>query len=435
MPRIQDIARPSHDQRARHADPATRPSAEAPRPEIAPTRQRPRRRWLWALLILGGLAAGGWLMRHWFGPGPSANLLAASVTIGDVEQTVLATGTLKPARLVAIGAQVSGRLVALKVGLGQQVKAGDLIGEIDSLPQENALRTSVASLDNARAQRQEKEATLALAEAWLGRQQMTLAQKASSRADYDTAEANVKTARAQIAQLDARTVEAEVAVETARVNLGYTRIRAPIDGTVLAIVTQEGQTVNAVQSAPTIVVVGQVDTMTVRTEISEADVVRVKPGQAVYFTILGDPGHRYIATLQSIEPAPESVKTDSSFTSSATAAASTSSSTSAAVYYNGVFTVSNPGGQLRTYMTAEVHIVLGEAKDVLTVPSAALGAAGADGTTTVKVLEPSGAVTTRTVRVGLNNKITAEIREGLKAGEKVVTGTIPEASIKPLPKG
>jgi len=387
------------------------------------------------MLILGGFVVGGWLLRHWFGPAVPANLVTAQVTVGDVEQTVLATGTLKPARLVAIGAQVSGRLVALKVALGQQIKAGDLIGEIDSLPQENALRTSVASLDNARAQRQEKEATLALNEAWLKRQQITLAQNASSRADYDTAEANVKTARAQIAQLDARIIEAEVAVETARINLGYTRIRAPIDGTVLAIVTQEGQTVNAVQSAPTIVVVGQIDTMTVRTEISEADVVRVKPEQPVYFTILGNPGHRYQATLQSIEPAPESVKTDSSFTSSATAAASTSSSTSAAVYYNGVFSVPNPDGQLRTYMTAEVHIVLGEARGVLTVPSAALEAPGADGSATVKVLGPTGVVTTRTVKVGLNNKITAEIRDGLKAGETVVTGTIPDPSIKPLPKG
>ncbi|WP_249122811.1 MULTISPECIES: efflux RND transporter periplasmic adaptor subunit [unclassified Bradyrhizobium] len=432
MPRPDDITELSADRRIRRAEPEARPSAEAPRPDIASRPRRPRRRWPWALAIAGVVVVGGWGLWRWLGPAPTANLLTAPVTLGDVEQSVLATGTLKPARLVAIGAQVSGRLVSLKVALGQQIKAGDLIGEIDSLPQENALRTSVASLDNARAQRQEKEATLALAEASLARQQATLAQKASSRADYDTAEANVKTTRAQIAQLDARIIEAEVAVETARINLGYTRIRAPTDGTVLAVVTQEGQTVNAVQSAPTIVVVGQVDTMTVRTEISEADVVRVKAGQPVYFTILGDPGHRYNATLQSIEPAPESVKTDSSFTSTSSAA-SAASSTSSAVYYNGVFAVPNPDGRLRTYMTAEVHIVLGEAKGVLTIPSSALGAPGSDGATTVKVLERSGVVTTRTVKVGLNNKITAEIREGLKAGEKVVTGTVPEPTLKPLP--
>ncbi|MGC5189026.1 HlyD family efflux transporter periplasmic adaptor subunit, partial [Escherichia coli] len=83
---------------------------------------------------------------------------------------------------------------------------------------------------------------------------------------------------AQIAALDALIVGAEASVETARVNLDYTRITAPIDGTVLATVVQEGQTVNAVQSAPTIVVLGQLQTMTVRAEISEADIVKVRPG-------------------------------------------------------------------------------------------------------------------------------------------------------------
>jgi membrane fusion protein, macrolide-specific efflux system len=274
---------------------------------------------------------------------------------------------------------VSGRVVSLKAALGQKVKAGDLIAEIDSVTQQNTLRTGEAALQYTRAQRQEKEATLAYAEATLARQQMTLPTKASSRADYDSAEASVKTTRAQIAQLDAQILQAEVAIETARVNLGYTRITAPIDGTVLAIVTQEGQTVNAVQSAPTIVVLGQIDTMTIRAEISEADVVNVRPGQKVYFTILGDPEHRHHASLDSIEPAPESIKTDSSFTPSTTSSStnsssSSSSSSSSAVYYNGIFNVPNADGDLRTYMTAEVHIVLGEAHNILTIPAAALAA-------------------------------------------------------------
>jgi macrolide-specific efflux system membrane fusion protein len=151
-----------------------------------------------------------------------------------------------------------------------------------------------------RAQRSEKEATLGLAEASLARQQITFSQKASSRADYETADATVKQTRAQIAALDAQITEAIVSVENARVNLDYTRITAPIDGTVLAVVTQAGQTVNAVQSAPTIAIIGQIETMTIRAEISEVDVIKVKPGQEVYFTILGDPVQRYTATLDSI---------------------------------------------------------------------------------------------------------------------------------------
>lgn len=413
-----------------------KPADRALPPDVAPLlarhtpaasrqRKRPPRRML-VVAAVAALAAVGWVTKVALFPKPASNLVTAPVTIGNIDQTVLATGTLKPAKLVAVGAQVSGRVVSLKVAIGQKIKVGELIAEIDSLTQQNTLRTNEAALQNTRAQRAEKEASLALAEANLARQQVTLAQKASSRADHDSAEANVKITRAQIAQLDAQIIEAEVAVETARVNLGYTRIVAPIDGTVLSIVAQEGQTVNAVQSAPTIVVLGQVDTMTVRAEISEADVVRCRPGQKVYFTILGDPGRRFQARLESIEPAPESVKTDSSFTTSSmtsSSSSSTSSSSSAAIYYNGIFNVPNPDGDLRTYMTAEVHIVLGEAHNVLTIPAGALGEIEADGVSNVKVVEPSGAVVTRAVKVGLNNKITAEIRHGLAAGERVVIGT------------
>ncbi|MET4484009.1 macrolide-specific efflux system membrane fusion protein [Bradyrhizobium sp. F1.13.3] len=357
--------------------------------------------------------------------------MTATVTIGDVEQTVLASGMLKPVKLVAVGAQVSGRLTSLKVVLGQNVRAGDLVAEIDSLTQQNSLRTAQAVLQNTRALRQEKEATLALAESSLARQQMTLAQRASSRADYDSAEANVKATRAQIAQLDAQITQGEVAVETARINLSYTRITAPIDGTVLAVVTQEGQTVNAVQSAPTIVVMGQLDTMTIRVEISEADVVKVRPGQNVYFTILGEPDNRYRATLQSIEPAPDSIRSDSSFSSSSSSVSngSSSSSSSAAIYYNGIFNVPNADNRLRTYMTAQVHIVLGEAQNVLTIPAAALNGPAADGSYTVQVIETAGTTTLKTVKIGLNNKITAEVLNGLKDGEHVVS----QRSATPVP--
>ncbi|WP_315785611.1 MULTISPECIES: efflux RND transporter periplasmic adaptor subunit [unclassified Bradyrhizobium] len=411
--------------------PIRRPiETDTPVPPQPPKRQRSRTPLIIGLLV--ALAAGGAAVMK-LKRNPNADLVTAPVTIGDIEQTVLATGTLKPVKLVAVGAQASGRLVALNVWLGQEVKAGDLIGEIDSLTQQNTLRTNEASLRNVRAQREEKLATLALAEANLARQQTTLAQKASSRADYDSAEATVKQTQAQIAQLDAQIVEAEVAIETARVNLGYTRITAPIDGTVLSIATQQGQTVNAVQSAPTIVVLGQVHTMTVRVEISEADVVRVKPGQNIYFTILGDPDHRYEAKLGTIEPAPESIKSDSSFSSTSTttssSSSSSSSSTSSAIYYNGVFNVANPDGRLMTYMTAEVHILLGEARNVLTIPASALSSANVDGSYTIRVLDGAGALDRRTVRIGLNNKIRAEVTSGLRAGERVVI-TAPDQAPK-----
>lgn len=124
---------------------------------------------------------------------------------------------------------------------------------------------------------------------------------------------------------------ARINVDTARVTLGFTKVIAPIDGTVVAIDTQEGQTVNAVQSAPTIVKLADLDTMTVKAQISEADVMRVKAGQRTYFTTLGDPEKRYEGTLRAIEPAPKSMATDTS--SEGSAAPTSSAPQSTAVYY------------------------------------------------------------------------------------------------------
>ncbi|WP_237151782.1 efflux RND transporter periplasmic adaptor subunit [Oryzibacter oryziterrae] len=372
------------------------------------------------LLLILLLAGGGyWVKTSYFGKA-APTYMTSVVGKGNVEVTVLASGTLRPVKLVAVGAQVSGRITKVPVGLGDSVKAGDPIAEIDSVTQQNALRTAQASLANIEAQRDEKQATLTLAEQTLARQQAVLAQNAISHADFETAEAQVKTTKAQIAALEAQIKSAQVAVDTAKVNLGYTRITAPIDGTVLAIVSQQGQTVNAAQSAPTIVILGQLDQMTVQAEISEADVVRVAPGQKVYFSIVGDPDRRYDATLQSIDPAPENIKSDSSFSTSSSSSSSSSSST--AVYYNGNFNVPNPDGRLRTYMTAEVHIVLGSAQDVLTVPYAALGERDKDGRYKVRLLAAEGRVTEAWVSIGLTDKITAQVTDGLSEGDRVITG-------------
>lgn len=376
-------------------------------------------------IIIAGIALGGYIFSQTLFAQQSTTLMTSVVSRGDVEETVLATGTLKPVRLVAVGAQVSGRITAVRVSLGQTVKAGDLIAEIDSVTQENDLRTAEAALANVKAQLAEKQATLVLNRQNLARQEEMVAKHAVSQADYDSAAADLNVTQAQIAALEAQIKQAEVAVETAKANLGYTKITAPIDGTLLSIVSQEGQTVNAAQSAPTIVILGQLDTMTVRTEISEADVTRVKPGLPVYFTVLGEPDHRYNATLESIEPAPESIRSDSSFsssTSSSSTSSSSSSSSSEAIYYNGIFNVPNDDGRLRTYMTAEVHIILGEAKEVLTLPSAALGAKDADGRYMVRVVGSDGKLSERKVEIGLNNKVTAQVLSGLDEGERVVTG-------------
>ena len=293
---MSDAAELGNTDRVLRGDGVRWPASQTPQAAAAPLHHKSKPRRTLVVAVILAMAAIGWGAKTALLPKSDTNLVTAPVTIGDIDQTVLATGTLKPVKLVALGAQASGRVVSLKVAQGQKVKAGELIAEIDFMTQQNTLRTNEAALQNTRAQRAEKEASLTLAEANLARQQTTLAQKASSRADFDSAEANVKITRAQIAQLDAHIIEAEVAVETARINLGYTRIIAPIDGTVLSVVAQEGQTVNAAQSAPTIVVLGQVDAMTVTRRDLRSGRGAVTAGQKVYFTILGDPERRYQAS-------------------------------------------------------------------------------------------------------------------------------------------
>jgi macrolide-specific efflux system membrane fusion protein len=184
-----------------------------------------------------------------------------------------------------------------------------------------------------------------------------------------------------------------------------------MDGTIVAVVTEEGQTVNANQSAPTIVMLAQLDKMTVSAEVSEADVDKVNEGQQVYFTTLGDANTRHYAKLRTIAPAPESIESQSS--------SSSSSSSTSAVYYNALFDVDNADGKLKTGMTAQVNIVLASAKDAITIPSAALERRGRQGYF-VRVIKDNGEIEQRAVKVGINTSVSAEIKEGLNEGEKIV---------------
>ncbi|MBL8267736.1 efflux RND transporter periplasmic adaptor subunit [Steroidobacter sp.] len=348
---------------------------------------------------------------------PPPSFATAPAAIADIEATVLAAGILEASRMVSVGAQVSGQIKSLRVKLGDKVKAGDAIAEIDAITQENELRNAQAALASVKAQRSVQQASLKEASLAFERQRMMLAEEASSRADFESAEAVLQSTRAQIEALDAQIEQASARVDTALANLSYTKIRAPMDGTVVALVAKEGQTVNANQSAPTIVKLAKLDVMTVSAEISEADVIRVRPGQTVYFTILGDPLKRYYAKLRTVEPAPESIQSETT-----SSASSSASSTTKATYYNGLFEVPNPNSELRISMTAQVSVVLGEAKGALTIPSSALGERDSDGAHLVTVIGDDGTPSQRRVTIGIDNNVNAQVLEGVSEGEKVVVG-------------
>lgn len=388
------------------------------------THRPEKKTWWYILATIGILAIAVTIVFFIFRKDTPPGYMTAPVARANVENTVLATGMIEAKNLVSVGAQVSGQINSLKVALGDRVRAGQLVAEIDSLPQQNTLRTKTAALAAVRAQKEAKAANLYQAELAFKRQQEMLRGEAGSRADYETAEAQLKVIRAEIAALDAQIEQARIAVDTAQLDLNYTRITSPIDGVVVAIVTKEGQTVNANQSAPTIIKVARLDMVTIKVEISEADVVRVKPGQRVYFTILGEPDKRYPTSLLAIEPAPEAIASESSNASSS----SSSSSASTAIYYMGILDVPNPDGKLRISMTTQVNIVLAEAKDALVIPAAALGDQKKDGSYTVSVEMEQGVLAKKQVHIGINNNVQAVVLEGLHEGEKVVIGDKPAAT-------
>lgn len=385
-------------------------------------------RWRFALaaLVLLGLAAGA---KFYFFPAQKAPaFVTATAALGDLEQSVLATGTLQAFKQVSVGAQASGQIKSLSVALGESIKKGQLIAEIDAMKQENDLRNTQAALLSAEALLGSRQALLKQAELNFQRQKELLAADAISRQAYEQAEATLGTSRADIKTSEAQIAQARIAADTAKVNLSYTRILAPMDGVVVALVAQQGQTVNANQSAPIIIKLARLDTITVKAQISEADVVRVKPGQKVYFTILGAPEKRYYTTLRSVDPAPDSIVTDTA----------TTVKTATAIYYNGLLDVPNPEGLLRISMTAQVYVVLNEAKGVITLPSAAIAQAGRRGPTSVRVVNAQGKAEKREVKVGINNNVNAEILEGLAVGEKVVLSEAPapgtQAPQRPTPR-
>jgi macrolide-specific efflux system membrane fusion protein len=249
------------------------------------------------------------------------------------------------------------------------------------------------------------------------RQREMLAGGSTPAAQYDAAVAALDSARAEVQALDAQINQALVALESARIELGYTRITAPIAGTVVAVVTDEGQTVNALQTAPTIVMIARLDTMIVRADISEADVLRVRPGMPVWFSILGDPKRRFDGELRQVEPAPVSIASEGN------AGATVIGSTNSAVYYTGLIDIANEDGVLRPSMTAQVSIVLNRVSGAVLVPLSALeGAPRAGETARVRVLDAMGEVHIRPVQVGIDNGADIQILSGLRAGEIIVLG-------------
>jgi macrolide-specific efflux system membrane fusion protein len=369
---------------------------------------------IFSLLTLALLAVG-FFVYLMFNEGDKVAYITERAGRGDIIQTVSATGDVAARQLVSVGAQVSGQIKRLYVQLGQQVERGGMVAEIDSTTQLNELNINKAKLETYQAQRLSRQIALKVAGKQYERELELFKQNAASHENLENAENVLAAAKAALNEINSLIKQAEIAVSTAEVNLSYTRISAPLAGTVVAVHVEEGQTVNANQTTPTIVQIADLSQMEIKLQISEGDVTKVKPGMKVSYSILGEPNVFYETVLQSVDPGLTTLS-DQKYGASNSAASSAES----AVYYYGNLIVPNQEGKLRIGMTVQSTIMIAEVNGVIVLPTVALQQE--EGKTFVNLLdEKSYQIVRREVETGLSDNLNSEIKNGLQEGDTVVS--------------
>ncbi|HEG0496500.1 TPA: efflux RND transporter periplasmic adaptor subunit [Campylobacter jejuni] len=337
----------------------------------------------------------------------------------DISQTIEAVGKVYAKDQVDVGAQVSGQIIKLYVDVGTHVKQGDLIAQIDKDKQQNDLDITKAQLESAKANLESKKVALEIANKQYQREQKLYAAKASSLENLETQKNNYYTLKANVAELNAQVVQLEITLKNAQKDLGYTTITAPMDGVVINVAVDEGQTVNANQNTPTIVRIANLDEMEVRMEIAEADVSKIKVGTELDFSLLNDPQKTYHAKIASIDPADTEVS-DSSTSSNSSSSSSSSSNSSNAIYYYAKFYVANKDDFLRIGMSIQNEIVVASAKAVLAVPTYAIKSDPKG--YYVEILENQKAVK-KYVKLGIKDSINTQILEGVNENEELIVSS------------
>ncbi len=356
------------------------------------------------LLAVGVGAYGVWSYMN--KPDPQAQAARpVAVTRGNIEEVVTAQGKLEPKEYVNVGAQVSGQIQELFVDIGDNVKLGDPIAIIDPEVYEAQVAGDEAQLKTLNAQKAEQEALLEQAKRNLDRNQKLAKQKAISQEVADDSATAVKISEAQLQSLSAQIEKQQSTLEGNKANLNYTKIFAPMAGTVVTLETREGETLNANQTTPTIVQVANLDTMTVKAQVAEADINKIKEGMPVYFTTLGSQQRRWTTTVRQVLPTPEVIND--------------------VVLYNVLADIDNKDRQLMSNMSTQMFFVLGKADDVLTIPASALTKRmpkqDNDSGQAYEVTVLRGRTEQNVViHVGLSDRTNAEVKAGLQAGDQIV---------------
>ena len=335
----------------------------------------------------------------------------------NVQKVVNATGEVRAIELVTVGAQVSGEIENLYVSIGQNVKKGDLIAEIDSTTQQNEVDINKAKLDSYQAQLNAAKVSLEITDKQYKRAQTLKKRNAVSDEDLENAEDAYETAKAKVIELEASIKETEISLSTAETNLGYTKITAPLDGTIVSVPVKQGQTINAAMDTPAIVQIADLTQMEILIEISEGDISNIKPGVKVTYSVLSDLNEIYETTLRSIDPG-LTLLTNNEYTEVV--------ESSEAIYYYGRLVVPNNEGKLRIGMTTQNVIYVENADNVLTVPVTAIKSNGNQ--KYVEILTPTG-VQKKTVIMGVSDGLNVEIKEGVNEGDEIILAYMSSAEI------
>lgn len=369
--------------------------------------------WWAKLLVAAAVGAAAWAgYRAVFPPPPPPPPPSGEVAKGDILQIVQAAGVLQAKTKVDVGAQVSGQVQTLHVQLGQKVKKGELLVSLDPELARNDVARAEAALLQQRALLEARRVDVQAAQRELARQQRLLAGQASAAMELERAENELAKLEADVRGQTAVQSRLQADLAQAQLRLGYTRISAPMDGTVVNIPVQVGQTVIAVQITPVMLTLADLDTITVRTKVPEVDIQSVRVGQKASFLTLSGEGQRYEGKVRVVQPVPER--------------------SGNAVFYNVLFDVDNRDGKLFSEMTVQVDIETGEAKGVLTMPMVALGERDKDGRFAVTKLDKDNQQTPAKVRTGLQDGARVQVLEGVKAGDKVLLAP-PSAASAPGP--
>lgn len=383
-----------------------------------------RRRAVVAGAILATCGAGAFVLDLRPGAGAQEQRFeSVAVRRGTLEDAVTALGKLQPRAYVDVGAQASWQLLHLHAREGDRVAEGQRLAEIDPSLQEAQVEAGEAEIERLNAQIVELEARARFAAARAERQARLARNQFTSAQENDRAAMEATSAAAQLAMTRAQIRTVAATLRSNRTQLGYTKIDAPMAGTVVSLEARQGQTLVATYQPAQLLRIADLAVMTVWTQVAEADVARIRVGMPVWFTTLGHPEQRRESVVRQILPSPSRSLGGGAPPGGGGAG---SGMGNGVVLYTALFDVPNPDGDLRPQMSAQTFFVIARAVNAVIAPVAALGEPdGAPDRVTVRVLGPGG-VTTRAVRVGVRTRFEAEILEGLAEGERVVTGEKPE---------